>query len=87
MSLLESFSVYSKNWIVMNVVVDLGVGLEGVSSSGGSSTPASISARSSNASANSVEFASRDTDESSSIDSQRHSLQSVDSNQVRSHFS
>ncbi|VDP01091.1 unnamed protein product [Heligmosomoides polygyrus] len=67
--------------------LNLGVGLEGVSSSGGSSTPASISARSSNASANSVEFASRDTDESSSIDSQRHSLQSVDSNQVRSHFS
>lgn len=61
--------------------LNLGVGLEGVSSSGGSSTPASISARSSNASANSVEFASRDTDESSSIDSQRHSLQSVDSNQ------
>ncbi|VDL78284.1 unnamed protein product [Nippostrongylus brasiliensis] len=61
--------------------LNLGVGLEGVSSSGGSTTPASVSARSSNASANSMDFGSRDTDETSSVDSQRLSIQSVDSNQ------
>ncbi|PIO60970.1 hypothetical protein TELCIR_17521, partial [Teladorsagia circumcincta] len=61
--------------------LNLGVGLEGVPSSGGSSTPASVSTRSSNASANSVEYESRDTDETSSLESQRLSLQSVDSNQ------
>ncbi|KAK6031142.1 hypothetical protein OSTOST_02708, partial [Ostertagia ostertagi] len=61
--------------------LNLGVGLEGVPSSGGSSTPASVSTRSSNASANSAEYESRDTDETSSLESQRLSLQSVDSNQ------
>ncbi|KAK6056754.1 hypothetical protein COOONC_05738 [Cooperia oncophora] len=63
--------------------LNLGVGLEGVSSTGSSSTPASVSTRSSNASsANSVEYESRDTDETSSLESQRLSIQSTDSNQV-----
>lgn len=46
--------------------------------SGSSSSAPSVSARSSNASANSFEYA----DETSSLDSQRLSVQSVDSNQV-----
>ncbi|KIH56859.1 hypothetical protein ANCDUO_12957 [Ancylostoma duodenale] len=57
--------------------LNLGVGLEGVPPSGSSSSAASVSARSSNASANSFEYA----DETSSLDSQRLSVQSVDSNQ------
>ncbi|RCN37963.1 hypothetical protein ANCCAN_16122 [Ancylostoma caninum] len=58
--------------------LNLGVGLEGVPPSGSSSSAPSVSARSSNASANSFEYA----DETSSLDSQRLSVQSVDSNQV-----
>ncbi|KAK6730193.1 hypothetical protein RB195_006949 [Necator americanus] len=61
--------------------LNLGVGLEGVPSSGSSSSVPSVTARSSNASANSFEIGSRDTDETSSLDSQRLSVQSVDSNQ------
>ncbi|KJH51605.1 RhoGEF domain protein [Dictyocaulus viviparus] len=61
--------------------LNLGVGLENVSSSGNSSTAETISTKSSNASTNSIEFPSRDADETSSLDSQRLSIQSTDSNQ------
>ncbi|VDM66852.1 unnamed protein product [Strongylus vulgaris] len=54
--------------------LNLGVGLEGVPPSGSSSSVPSVSARSSKDSA--------DNEETSSLDSQRLSLQSVDSNQL-----
>ncbi|VDK60408.1 unnamed protein product [Cylicostephanus goldi] len=58
--------------------LNLGVGLEGVPPSGTSSSAPSVSARSSKDSV--------DNEETSSLESQRLSMQSVDSNQVRCEF-